>query len=96
MLQAYLLVPTVKRLQAVVLITQSDFGILEQVSMLRLFKTAKVNVSQISFNPNGQFILSWGKGDSKILLWDVNTGEYKQIDDKKQGRIGVCFSPDGI
>ena len=71
------------------------FWDIETGKHVKTFKKPKVNVSQISFNPNGQSILSWGKGDSKILLWDVNTGEYKQIDDNKQRRISVCFSPDG-
>ena len=71
------------------------FWDIETGKHVKAFKEAEVNVSQISFNPNGQSILSWGKGDSNILLWDVNTGEYKQIDDNKKRRIGVCFSPDG-
>lgn len=76
------------------------FWDIETGTHVKTFKEAEVNVSQISFSPNGQFILSWGKGVSKILLWDVNTGEYKQIDDKQiddkiHHRIGVCFSPDG-
>ena len=71
------------------------FWDIETGTHVKTFKEAEVNVTQISFSPNGQFILSWGKGNSKILLWDVNTGEYKQIDDNKKRRMGVCFNPDG-
>lgn len=44
------------------------FWDLETGMHVKTFKESEVNVTQISFSPNGQFILSWGKGDSKILL----------------------------
>lgn len=71
------------------------FWDIETGTHVKTFKESEVDVTQISFSPDGQFILSWGKGDAKILLWDVNTGEYKQIDDQTYRRISVCFSPDG-
>ncbi|MYF55531.1 PQQ-binding-like beta-propeller repeat protein, partial [Candidatus Poribacteria bacterium] len=72
-----------------------SFWDLETGTHVKTFKEAEVNVTQVSFSPNGQFILSWGMGESKVLLWDVNTGKYKQIDDLTRQRISVCFSPDG-
>lgn len=71
------------------------FWDLETGTHVKTFKESEVNVTQISFSPNGRFILSGGKGDSKILLWDVKTEKYKQIDDETWRRISVCFSPDG-
>ena len=71
------------------------FWDIETGTPVKTFKESEVDVTQILFSPNGQFILSWGKGDAKILLWDVNTGKYKQIDDQTYRRISVCFSPDG-
>ncbi len=71
------------------------FWDIETGTPVKTFKESEVNVTQISFSPNGQFILSWGEADSKILLWDINTGKYKQIDDQRYRRIDVCFSSDG-
>ncbi len=71
------------------------FWDLETGTHVNTFKESEVDVTQASFSPDGQFILSWGKGETKILLWDVKTGEYKQIDDQTWQRISVCFSPDG-
>ena len=71
------------------------FWDIETGTHVKTFKESEVNVTQISFSPNGQFILSWGKGNIQILLWDVETGEYNQVDDQTKRRISVCFSPDG-
>ena len=69
------------------------FWDIESGTHVKTFKEAEVNVSQILFNPNGQSILSWGKGDSKILLWDVQTGEYKQIGHSTHKlKLGACAS----
>ncbi len=58
-------------------------------------KIGKGNFSQVSFSPNGKKLISWGRGDSEVFLWNVLTGAYNQVDAQTRYRMSVRFSPDG-
>jgi WD40 repeat protein len=53
-------------------------------------------IDQVSFSPDGKYVLSASQGDNWVKLWDVSTGKLvHNLEDYKRRVQTVSFSPDG-
>ncbi len=69
---------------------------LEKRQLLQRFNTPGARITSVSFSPDGRTLMASSfSPDSPLCLWDVTSGELKQVLAGHTGSEFATFSPDG-